>query len=258
MPTADHRPTETVPAGTAGTVGEPHALAPELAARLALLDTAALSDALDSLGITGVLPGVAARVPGAVAFGPAWTVRYRPVGEATGFRNAADYLDEVPAGSVVVVDNAGSTDCTSWGSLLTGVAQAAGVRGTVLHGSARDVREIRAAGYPLFSTGVTMVSGKNRMQLDRTQVELTVGGTAVAPGDLVFADDNGALVVPRARLAEVVARAENVERTEARIRAAVAGGSRLDEARAAFRYDRPWEDAHGTRAAEEAVADAGH
>ncbi|AUG78462.1 dimethylmenaquinone methyltransferase [Kitasatospora sp. MMS16-BH015] len=209
--------------------------------RLARLDTAALSDALDSLGIAGVLPGLAARVPGAVAFGPAYTVRYRPVADRAGFRNAANYLDEVPAGAVVVIDNGGSLTCTNWGSLLTAVARSRGLAGTVLHGSARDLAEVRELGYPLHSTGVTMVSGKNRVELDRVQVELEIGGTAVAPGDLIFADDNGVLCVPAARLAEVVDRAERVDATERRIRAAVEAGSRLDEARAAYRYDRPWE-----------------
>jgi regulator of RNase E activity RraA len=77
----------------------------EIIDRLAALDTAAVSDALDSLGITGVLAGVAARVPGSRTCGTAYTVTYRPVGSnGPKFRNAANYLDDVPAGSVVVVD----------------------------------------------------------------------------------------------------------------------------------------------------------
>ncbi|MGH3438977.1 MAG: RraA family protein, partial [Sciscionella sp.] len=133
--------------------------------RLAALDTAAVSDALDSMGIPCVLAGIAARVPGSRTCGIAYTVSYRPVcGDGPRFRNAANYLDDVPAGCVVVVDNGGSTSCTTWGSLLTAVAESRGVRGTVLHGSARDLAEVRATGYPLFSTGVTMVSGKNRVE----------------------------------------------------------------------------------------------
>lgn len=219
-------------------------LEPRLRDRLARLDTAALADALDSTGLVGVLPGIHARVPGTTAFGPAYTVRYRPVDpSAEGFQNAANYLDDVPPGAVVVVDNGGNVGCTNWGSLLTDVAQARGIQGTVLHGSARDVREIREAGYPMFSTGVTMVSGKNRYELDRVQAPVDIAGTTVRPGDIVFADDNGALVIPIEVLEDIVARAEAVERTENRIRAAVHGGARLSDARAAYRYDRPWDDA---------------
>ncbi|MER5408439.1 RraA family protein [Streptomyces sp. NPDC002769] len=211
--------------------------------RMAGLDTAALSDAMDSLRTPpGVLPGIAARTPGSIACGPAFTVRYRAVDDDTGFRNAADYIDDVPPGSVVVVDNGGSRMCTNWGSLLSSVALHRGVCGTVVHGSVRDVKESRTAGYPLFSTGVTMVSGKNRVVLDRTGAEVDIAGTSVRPGDWIFADDNGALRIPADLVEEVVSRAEAVERTESRIRAAALGGDRLDEARARFGYARPWED----------------
>ncbi|MEU9387823.1 isocitrate/isopropylmalate family dehydrogenase, partial [Streptomyces sp. NPDC048279] len=159
----------------------------EVVDRLAALDTASVSDALDSLGIPGVLAGIGARVPGARTAGLAYTVTYQPVDHRPdqGFRNAANYLDDVPAGSFVVVDNGGSTACTNWGSLLTAVARSRGVRGTALHGSARDLAEIRAAGYPLFSTGVTMVSGKNRVELAATgHGVLGVGLGTLLGGDL--------------------------------------------------------------------------
>ncbi|MEV7211414.1 MULTISPECIES: isocitrate/isopropylmalate family dehydrogenase [unclassified Streptomyces] len=214
----------------------------DVAERLARLDTASVSDALDSLGLGGVLAGIAARVPGARAAGYAFTVTYRPVdSDDKGFRNAANYLDDVPEGSFVVVDNAGSTSCTNWGALLTALAQRRGVRGTALHGSARDVAEIRAAGYPLFSTGVTMVSGKNRVELAATGRDVVVGDVTVRPGDIVVADDNGVLVVPAEHAAEVAERAERVERTEGVIADAVGAGLRLDEARRRFGYAKPWD-----------------
>ncbi|RSN54703.1 dimethylmenaquinone methyltransferase [Streptomyces sp. WAC 04229] len=217
--------------------------------RLARLDTASVSDALDSLGVGGVLAGITARVPGTHTAGRAFTVTYRPVGPAgaeKGFRNAANYLDDVPAGSFVVVDNAGSTSCTNWGSLLTSLAQRRGIRGTAVHGSVRDIAEIRASGYPLFSTGTTMVSGKNRVELDTTGQDIVIGDVTVRSGDIVVGDDNGALVVPAGQADEVAARAERVERTERAIAASVAAGSRLDEARRRHGYAKPWGD--GVRA----------
>jgi len=214
-----------------------------LRTRLTRLDTAALSDAVDSLRAAPcVLPGIRPRTAGTVAFGPAFTVRYRTVEDDGAFRGAADYIDDVPPGSVVVVDNGGTHACTNWGSLLTSVALRRRIEGTVVHGSVRDVRESREAGYPLFSTAVSMVSGKNRVVLDRTGVALDIAGTVVAPGDLVFADDNGALRIPAGLVEEAVRRAEAVERTEHRIRRAALDGTRLDEARSRFGYARPWED----------------
>ncbi|SER84328.1 Regulator of RNase E activity RraA [Streptomyces sp. yr375] len=216
----------------------------ELGVRLARLDTAALSDAMDSLRAAPcVLPGIRPRTPGTTAFGPAFTVRYRPVEDDSTFHNAANYIDDVPPGCVVVVDNAGTGACTNWGSLLTSVALRREVAATVVHGAVRDVRESRELGYPLFSTAVNMVSGKNRVVLDRTGVAVDIAGTVVTPGDLVFADDNGALRIPADLVEEVVRRAEAVERTESRIRQAAQNGTRLDEARTRFGYARPWEDA---------------
>ncbi|MFE5580845.1 isocitrate/isopropylmalate family dehydrogenase [Kitasatospora sp. NPDC056531] len=241
--------------GTSGTREVALAVAEELTAdvspespqgvvdRLARLDTASVSDALDSLGVGGVLAGIAPRVPGTRAAGRAFTVTYQPVDStAEGFRNAANYLDDVPEGSFVVVDNAGDTSCTNWGSLLTKLAQRRGVRGTALHGSARDIAEIRAAGYPLFSTGATMVSGKNRVELAATGRDVVIGAVTVRPGDIVVADDNGALVVPAEHAAEVAERAERVERTESAIAEAVDAGLRLDEARRRYGYAKPWDD----------------
>ncbi|MFE1852156.1 RraA family protein [Streptomyces sp. NPDC059489] len=219
------------------------AAAEALRERLSCLDTAAVSDAMDSLRtLPCVLPGIKARTPGTVACGPAFTVRYRAVDDAATFHNAANYIDDVPAGSVVVVDNGGSRTCTNWGSLLSSVALHRGISGTVVHGSVRDVSESRTASYPLFSTDVTMVSGKNRVVLDRTGVEVDIAGTHVAPGDWIVADDNGALRIPADLVEEVVRRAEAVERTESRIREAALDGNRLDESRARFGYARPWED----------------
>ncbi|MEC3980940.1 RraA family protein [Amycolatopsis sp. H20-H5] len=215
----------------------------EVVERLAALDTAAISDALDSLGLSGVLAGIAARVPGARACGIAHTVTYRPVsGDGPKFRNAANYLDDVPAGSVVVVDNGGDTSCTNWGSLLTAVAKARGVQGTVLHGSARDLAEVREAGYPLFSTGITMVSGKNRVELHQVGEPVAVHGVTVRHGDVIVADDSGALVVPADRAAEVAERAERVDATEREIADAIGRGQRLDEARKTFGYATPWQE----------------
>lgn len=220
-----------------------------LLGRLAILDTAAVSDAMDSLRIPGRLSGIIPRVPGAKACGFAYTVTYRPV-DADGprFRNAANYLDNVPEDSLIVVDNGGSTSCTTWGSLMTTVARMRGIRGTVVYGSARDVVEVRSAGYPLYSTGVTMVSGKNRVQLDTVGGDIDIHGVTVRSGDIIVADDSGVLSVPQSHAEEIVVRAESVELTERNIAAAVTDGWRLDEARKAFGYATPWKAAADSEA----------
>jgi regulator of RNase E activity RraA len=212
-----------------------------LRARFARLDTPAVSDALDSLGITGALAGIQARVPGVVTAGPAFTVQYRGFERAKGeFHNAGTYIDDVPAGSVILIDNEGNTSCTNWGGLLTTMAKLKGIAGTVIHGAARDLAEVRHLNYPLFSRAITMVSGKNRVKITGLQVPVEVEGVRVEPGDWIVADDNGALAIPAARVVEVLERAEATDLTESRIREAIREGTPLAEARERFGYREPW------------------
>ncbi|WP_454119037.1 RraA family protein [Microbacterium lacticum] len=209
--------------------------------------TASVSDALDSLGLRGWLEGITARVPGAAIIGPAYTVTYKPVEPSDEFRGAANYIDDVPAGAVIVVDNGGSTSITTWGSLLTVVAHSRGIAGTIIHGTARDIAEVRDRAYPLFTTGIGMTSGKNRVELAGVGRPVDINGVIVRPGDIIVADDNGAVSVPSDAADEVLRRARNVSRTEERIAEAVLAGERLDEARKRFAYHRPWEDADADR-----------
>lgn len=213
-----------------------------LRARLLELDTAAVADAMDSLGICRALQGIKQRVPGYKIAGPAFTVQYGPIGEkGKEFRNAGNYIDDMAEGSVVVISNSGNTHCTNWGDILTTVATAKGLAGTVVDGSARDISYVREIGYPLFTRDVFMVSAKNRTEIKATQVPITIGTTLVNNGDWVFGDENGVLLIEAAQIEEVIRRAENVNRTEQLIIKAVASGIPLVEARRTYGYATPWE-----------------
>ncbi|MEQ1975713.1 RraA family protein [Xenorhabdus sp. SGI240] len=209
--------------------------------RLMALDSAAISDAMDSLHIPAGLAGIVPRNSGIKIVGPAFTVRYEPIIPEQGkFLNAGNYIDEVPAGHIVVVDNQGRTDCTSWGNILTFKAIQKGIAGSVIYGSARDLSEVRRLAYPLFTTGIYMVSGKNRAKVAEVQCPLKIDDVVVSPGDWVFADDNGALVIPQLHLLTVIERAENVEKTEQAIIEAIINGEDLVSAREKLGYAVPW------------------
>ncbi|MDE1713463.1 RraA family protein [Chromobacterium amazonense] len=213
--------------------------------RLQALDTPSIADAMDSLGLYGPLPGIVSRAPGQHTIaGPAFTVRYQSFERQAGeFHNAGNYIDEVAAGEVILVDNQGRADCTVWGDILTEMALRKGIAGTLIHGAARDIGEIQRQGYPLFSAAVFMYSGKNRVRLSEKRVALQIGPTEVQPGDWIVADSSGALAIPAAQVEEVLQRAERIDATERKIRAALRDGVPLEQARAAYRYDRPWEEA---------------
>lgn len=205
-------------------------------ARAAAIDNATLSDALDKLGINGQCHGLSGRSPEFAMAGRAFTILYGPSGKPSG--TVGDYIDEVPPGAVVVLDNGGRTDATVWGDILTEVAHAKGVAGTVIDGVNRDVALCRKLGYPVFSLASYMRTGKDRVQVEGTNVPVTVGGARVAPGDIVRGDADGVVVIPREHEAAVLDAAEAILGAEQGIRQAVRAGMRLDEARAKFGYHK--------------------
>lgn len=203
--------------------------------RLRALPTAAISDALDRIGIEGALHGIAPLDNDFRAVGPAFTVRYAPVGEDGG-GTVGDFLDDVPEGAVIVIDNDGRTDVTVWGGIMTEVASARGIAGTVINGVCRDVSASLAHSYPLFSRGRFMRTGKDRVRLVAVGELLTIAGIEIRPGDLVCADADGALVVPVQEAERVAEAAERIERVEADIVAAARAGSTLRAARKDLGY----------------------
>jgi regulator of RNase E activity RraA len=203
-------------------------------ARAAALDTATLSDALDRLGIAGQCHGLAPRSAASRFAGRAYTLRYGPASNPPG--TVGDYIDDVPPGGVVVLDNTGRTDCTVWGDILTEIAHRKGIAATVIDGICRDAQLCLELGYPIFSRGHWMRTGKDRVQVEAVNVPVNIGQARVQPGDLMKGDTDGVVVIPREHEEAVLAAAEQIHAAEAQIREAVRGGLRLDEARKQFRY----------------------
>ncbi len=203
-------------------------------ARAAALDTATLSDALDRLGIVGQCYRISGRDPSFAMTGRAFTMRCGPASTPPG--TVGDYIDDVPQGHVVVIDNGGREDATIWGDILTEIAHRRGLAGTLIDGISRDVALCRALGYPVFSRGHWMRTGKDRVQVEAMDCPVTIGGARVAPGDIVRGDADGVVILPRAQEDAVLAAAEEIATAEDAIRAACRSGMRLDEARREFKY----------------------
>ena len=201
---------------------------------LAGLSTAAVSDALDRSGLPGSLYGIAPLRDGQRACGAVFTVAYEPVDDTGG--TVGDFLDEVPAGAVVVIDNHGRTDCTVWGGIMTRTAVARGVAATVVNGACRDVATSAEVGYPLWSVGRFMRTGKDRVRIAAVQQPVVIDSVTVRSGDIVCGDDDGVVTVPAEHATEVARIAAQIEAVETRIVDAVASGARLADARSRFRY----------------------
>ena len=203
-------------------------------ARALALDTATLSDALDRLGIAGQCHKIKPRSTDFRFAGRAFTLRYGPAANPPG--TVGDYIDDVPAGAVIVLDNGGREDCTVWGDILTEIAHRRGIAATVIDGICRDAHLCLSLGYPVFSRDHWMRTGKDRVQVEATNVPVTIGQARVQPGDLMKGDTDGVIVIPREHETAVLAVAEEIHSAEEQIREAVRGGLRLDEARRQFKY----------------------
>lgn len=202
--------------------------------RAGRLDTATLSDAMDKLGIAGQCLGIKPLSPGFRLAGRAVTFLYAAATKPAG--SVGDYIDDVPPGSVVVLDNGGREDATVWGDILTGIAHRRGIAGTLIDGACRDTDLARSLGYPVFSRSYSMRTGKDRVQLEASGTVVTIGQARVAPGDIVRGDADGAVVLPRGHEEAILATAEEIERAETMIRTALDRGMRLDEARREHNY----------------------
>ena len=199
------------------------------------LDTASVSDAMDKIGISAGCHGIKPVVHGVKFAGRAFTVKYRACG-AVERGTVGDFLDDVPAGHVVVIDNAGRTDCTVWGDIMTTLAHHKGVAGTVIDGVCRDVPKIRDLGYPIFTRDYYMMTGKDRVEIEGVNVPVTVSQRQVRPGDIVMGDDSGVVVIPASRAEEVLKIAQEIEHTEQEILKRIAKGQSLRQAREELKY----------------------
>lgn len=161
-------------------------------------------------------------------------MQYAPLDADGG--TVGDFLDDVPAAAVVVIDNFARTDVTVWGGIMTQVATARGVGGTVINGVCRDVTTSMSQHYPLFSCGRFMRTGKDRVRLAAVQQPITIAGVPITPGDIICGDSDGVVVLPAPNASQIADIAEQIERVESDIVTAVRAGNTLRQARADFAY----------------------
>jgi 4-hydroxy-4-methyl-2-oxoglutarate aldolase len=197
------------------------------------LFTSVLSDCLDAAGHRN--QAMQARVrpldDSLVLCGRARTALYVEVYEAPEGENPYELeirlLDDLKADEVPVFACGASGRIAPWGELLSTAARARGAAGTVMDGLTRDVRAIREMKFPVFAAGIGPLDSKGRGKVAAIDVPVEVAGARVAPGDLVFGDADGVVVVPRAVEDQVIAAALAKVAGENATREALARGEKL-------------------------------
>lgn len=209
-------------------------IAVDRTSQLTALGTATVSDALDKLGAAGSVLGITPLDHDFRLVGRAFTVRYVPVGPRTA--NSGDWLDDVAPGEVPVIDNGGRMDCTVWGDIMTSVAAAKQVPGTVIDGVCRDSAKPVEIGYPLYTRGRFMRTGKDRVELAETGGVVNVGGVRVRRGDWVVGDADGLVIVAADLLDDVLRIGQEIVEREAMILRFALDNLSLRAAREKYHY----------------------
>lgn len=199
------------------------------------LYTAVLSDVLDALGFReqAMTADIRPVYAGARLVGRAHTVLssdiyHLPASDPYGLEIAA--IDATPLNAVVVGATNKSTRTCMWGELLSTATRARGGRGAVLDGYTRDVAMIERMGFPVFSTGMRPVDSMGRGTIVSYGDPVICGGVLVHEGDIVFADVDGVVVIPRAVEAEAIRLAREKVTGEHTMRDWLAEGRTLREA----------------------------
>lgn len=202
------------------------ALSETLAARLAALDSCAVSDALDRLGLTGAVTGIAGLSLQRRIAGPVTTVKLaagKPNG--TSARHlCTGAIDAASAGMIVVVEQRTGADAAGWGGVLSRAAQFRGLAGVIVDGPARDIDESRAIGFPVYARGTTARTARGRIYEEAFGCKITIGDVSVAPDDWVLADASGIVFIGADKIEQVLVTAERIAAREALMVAAIEEG----------------------------------
>jgi regulator of RNase E activity RraA len=157
--------------------------------------------------------------------GVAFTIRSNPDPTVEGEMNIrADMLDAMPSGCMVVWDAGDETEASHWGEVMTASAIARGARGVVINGGLRDTMQVLEQKFPVFYRYRTSNGSLGRTKITGFNKPLRIGKAYIKPGDFIFGDVDGVVIIPRNIAEKVLTRAEEIKRGEKEIRTWVKEG----------------------------------
>jgi 4-hydroxy-4-methyl-2-oxoglutarate aldolase len=202
------------------------------------LYSAVVCDALDAEGMTHQSPRVPLRpmTTSGVLVGRCRTTLWADMAhpDPRPYELELRAVDACRADDVLIAAAGGSMRSGIWGELLSTAAAGGGCVGAIVDGAVRDVRQMRAMQFPIHARATCIYDSKDRQRVIDLDVQVEIGGVVFAPGDLVFADEDGVVVVPRHAEDAVIRRAWEKVHAEDRVREAIAAGMKATEAYATF------------------------
>lgn len=196
--------------------------------------SAVVCDALDAAGFPNQSPRIAFRqltVPG-VLVGRCKTTLWADMAhvDPKPYELELKAVDTCQPDDILIAAAGGSMRSGIWGELLSTAARNAGCVGAIVDGAVRDVRQMAAMGFPVYALGTIIYDSKDRQRVIDIDVPVEIDGVAFHPGDLVIADMDGVVVVPRAVEADVVRAAWAKVNAENEVRDAIKAGMPATEA----------------------------
>ncbi|MBC7804513.1 MAG: RraA family protein [Candidatus Parcubacteria bacterium] len=216
-------------------------ISPDLLQAYKYVSVPNVCDALDRLGVGGAPRDIVQTWPmSRKLVGTACTMKLVPLGQPSIDSPVLGTLRAIMAGyqgDVLVIDFGGNREVNSMGGVAGATAVHHGLVGCVSDGVVRDIDEYKMLDFPVYARGPIQSSIRNRCGFAGHDIEVKLGGVAVHPGDLIFGDESGVLVVPKAKIEETLKLAQQLKGIEDSVIAAVRRGEDPVAAHEKVRYD---------------------
>jgi 4-hydroxy-4-methyl-2-oxoglutarate aldolase len=191
--------------------------------------TAVIMDVMDQMNVRVrcMDPAVKPLVPTMSAWGEAVTVYVEAVAEVPEkpFQLEMEVIDDLKPGQMIIAQCNAPVLSAFWGGLLSNAAVGRKSPGAIMDGGSRDYREIVSLNFPVFCKGLTPYDSCGRMDGKERDIPIVCGGIKVLPGDLVFGDCDGVVVVAQEMAEEVIERAWEKVRGENTVREELRAGA---------------------------------
>jgi 4-hydroxy-4-methyl-2-oxoglutarate aldolase len=198
--------------------------------RLSRMDSCAVSDALDKLGMKGAVTGIHRFSTEHRIVGRVLTVKLDRAEGRTNTRHLCTAaIEAARPGDIIVVEQRSGLDAASWGGNLSIGAQVRGVAGVIVDGPVRDVDDSRKLDFPVFARDHTARTARGRIVEVATGEPISVGDVTVTPGDYVIADASGVVFVAQAEIGRVLDTAEAIVQREDAMAQALRDGKAISE-----------------------------
>jgi len=209
-------------------------------AKFAHLSTTNVSDALDALGLKGSTFGIVPRWPSMTKMlGPAVTVKMTAAGlTKSKYHLGVTAIATANAGDVIVIDNGGRLDTSCWGGILANGAKMKGISGVAIDGACRDLDDCVECDFNVYARGTVVATARGRIMEESTNTMIQFGGVQVRPGDIVFGDKSGVVIIPIERLDDVLVKSQELYEKEEAMVADIRSGMSMIEVDDKYNYEK--------------------